>query len=278
MELRPFGGTGGRARVVTKMAGLAVVRLTGVESRPEQCPPRRLVAAAAAALVLAAPSRAVSAVTLGPADLSKPGDVGYGCQEGLTGTCCFVHLPGAAFTAAAPSNGVITRWRFRAGCCVPAQTAVRTLKLRVFSQTFSYPPYNSVRAVRTGPSFVVQPGGTLGAETLVDVPVRLRIDAGQLVGVDTQYPFDFNGFGGNQLLLFQPPPADGAEAYGNTFGERPRPARIVCSAPPVAVHPAAGWCWGGRSSPSRPAPRRRCASGSTARLSGCSPGSARAGS
>jgi len=101
---------------------------------------------------------------------------------------------------------------------VPAQTAVRTLKLRVFSQTFSYPPYNSVRAVRTGPSFVVQPGGTLGAETLVDVPVRLRIDAGQLVGVDTQYPFDFNGFGGNQLLLFQPPPADGAEAYGNTFG------------------------------------------------------------
>jgi hypothetical protein len=164
-------------------------------------------------------SAAGAAVTLGPADLSTPGSYGFGCQSGLTGVCSFVHLPGAAFTAAAPSDGVITRWRFRAGCCLPAQTVDRTAKLRVFRQTTTTEPYyHSATAVRTGPSFVVPAGGVLGANAIVDVPARVRISAGELVGVDTEYSFDFNGYGGDQLLFLQPAPADGADAYGNTSG------------------------------------------------------------
>jgi hypothetical protein len=169
-------------------------------------------------VLLLVPSSASAAVTLGP-DLSEPGNVGYGCQEGLTGVCSFVHLPGQGFDAVAPSDGIITRWRFRAGCCNPAQTVDRTVKLRVFRQTTTQEPYyRSARAVRTGASFTVAAGGILTADSVVDVPVRVKISAGDLVGVDTQYSFDFNGFGGNQLLFLQPAPADGAENYGNTFG------------------------------------------------------------
>jgi hypothetical protein len=155
-------------------------------------------------------------VTLGPPDLSAPGSFGYGCQIGQT--CSFVHLPGSGFTAAAPSNGVITRWRFRAACCIEAQTVDRTATLKVFEQTFNFPPYSSARAVRTGPSFVVPPGGVVGADTVVDVPVRLRIDAGQVVGVNSEYPLGFNGFGGAQMIYWQPALADGQEGYNNLNG------------------------------------------------------------
>src|SRR6185312_5529667 len=107
-------------------------------------------------------------------DISSPGDVGYGCQENTN--CSFIHMPGAGFTAVAPSDGIITRWRFRAGCCVPAQTVDRTTKLRVFKQTTTYEPYyHSVRAVRTGASFTVTAGGVLTADSIVDVPVRVKI-------------------------------------------------------------------------------------------------------
>src|SRR4051812_22836376 len=159
---------------------------------PPRSPRAGLVAAAAVALVLAAPSAAGASVTLGP-DLSTPGDMGYGCQQNQA--CSFVHLPGAGFPAASPFDGVITRWRFRAGCCVTPQSVDRTAKLRVFRQTFTYAQfgYSSARAVRTGPSFVVPPGGVVTADTVVDAPVRLRIDAGEVVGVDTESPFDFNG-------------------------------------------------------------------------------------
>jgi hypothetical protein len=139
-----------------------------------------LVAAAAAALLLAVPPSAGAAVTLGPPDLSTPGSFGYGCQQNQT--CSFVHLPGPGFTAAAPSNGVITRWRFRISCCITPQTVDRTATLKVFQQTFDFPPYSSARAVRTGPSFVVPAGGVVTADSVVDVPVRLRIDAGEVVG------------------------------------------------------------------------------------------------
>jgi hypothetical protein len=167
------------------------------------------------ALVLV-PSSASAAVTLGP-DISSAGNVGYGCQENTT--CSFIHMPGAGFTAAAPSDGIITRWRFRAGCCVPAQTVDRTAKLRVFRQTTTYEPYyRSVRAVRTGASYTVPAGGLLTADAVVDVPVRVKISGGDLVGVDTEDPFDFNGFGGSQLLYLQPAVADGAENYGAMFG------------------------------------------------------------
>jgi hypothetical protein len=168
--------------------------------------------------LLLVPTSASAAVTLGP-DISSPGDVGYGCQEGLTGKCSFVHLPGAGFTAQAPSDGIITRWRFRAGCCNPAQTVDRTVRLRVFKQTTTYEPYyRSAQAVRTGAAFTVAAGGLLTADSIVDVPVRVKISAGELVGVDTEYSFDFNGFGGSQLLFLQPAPPDGGNAYGNTFG------------------------------------------------------------
>jgi hypothetical protein len=166
--------------------------------------------------VLLAPSYAGAKVTLGPPDLSTPGTLAHGCQ--LNTTCSFVHLPGPAFTAAAPANGVITRWRFRAGCCVTPQSVDRTATLRVFQQTFSFPPYNSARAVRSGATFTVPPGGVLGSNTVVDVGVRMRIDAGQLVGVSTESPFDFNAYGGSQLLYLQPAPADGVDAYGGTYG------------------------------------------------------------
>lgn len=175
-----------------------------------------LVVLAAAAALLAAPSSAGAAVTLGPPDLSAPGAFGYGCQIGQT--CSFVHLPGSGFTAAAPSNGVITRWRFRAACCIEAQTVDRTATLKVFQQTFNFPPYSSARAVRSGPAFVVPAGGVVGADAIVDVPVRVRIDAGEVVGVNSEYPLGFNGFGGAQMIYWQPALSDGQEGYNNLNG------------------------------------------------------------
>jgi hypothetical protein len=172
----------------------------------------------AACLWLLAPSYAGAKVTLGP-DLSTPGTFGYSCQEGVTGVCSFVHLPATGgFPAAAPSRGVITRWRFRASCCIPAQTVDRTITLRTFRQTFNFPPYTSARAVRSGATFTLAPGGVLGADTIVDLSVRVRIDAGELVGVNAEYPIGFNGFGGAQMIFIQPAPADGAEGYNNLNG------------------------------------------------------------
>src|SRR5687768_10846579 len=102
------------------------VRVAAGSMAPSRSLRAGLVAAAAAALVLAAPPAAGASVTLGP-DLTTPGNMGYGCQQGQT--CSFVHLPGGAFTAAAPYDGVITRWRFRAACCIPTQTVDRTATL-----------------------------------------------------------------------------------------------------------------------------------------------------
>lgn len=127
-------------------------------------------------------------------------------------------MPGAGFTAAAPSKGIITRWRFRISCCIPTQSVDRTATLKVFTQTFNFAPYTSARAVRTGPSFVVRAGGVVSADSLVDVPVRLPIDAGELVGVNSEDPIGFNGFGGAQMIYWQPALADGAEGYNNLNG------------------------------------------------------------
>src|SRR4051812_24183364 len=172
--------------------------------------------------LLLVPSSASAAVTLGP-DISSPGNVGYGCQEGLTGKCSFVHLPGAGFTAVAPSDGIITHWRFRAGCCNPAQTVDRTVKLRVFRQTTTQEPYyRSARAVRTGASFTVAAGGVLTADSVVDVPVRVKISAGDVAGVETEVSLDFNGVVGRQRLVPQPPPPRAAGNNGTTVDALPR--------------------------------------------------------
>jgi hypothetical protein len=185
---------------------------------PPRSPLAGLAVLAVVAAVFATPSSAGAAVTLGPPDLSTPGSFGYGCQQNQT--CSFVHLPGPNFTAAAPSNGVITRWRFRISCCLTPQTVDPTATLKVFQQTFTYAQfgYSSARAVRTGPSFVVPPGGVVTADNVVDVPVRLRIDAGEVVGVNAEDPIGFNGFGGAQMIYWQPALADAAEGYNNLNG------------------------------------------------------------
>jgi hypothetical protein len=152
---------------------------------------------AAFCLALAAPA-ATAAVRLGP-DTSAPPGVNTGCGGS---DCTFVNTASSTVTLAAPFSGVLVRWRIR----TDGMTA--TWRLRTVQE-----PTPGMRiATGTGASETVVPG----AERTF--PTRLRIQAGDLLGVDGPAsaiaPLTTSGGGSNSR--FNPPLVVGAAARAAT--------------------------------------------------------------
>lgn len=192
----------------------------------------RIAALAAGALLLVAllPAAAPAAVRLGP-DISKPLPSGgfhlgaIGCQAEPFSPCYYLNLrstnPDAL--AAAPADGVIVRWRFRAGCCTDPQTVTRTMKLATFSQGVNdgFGGYGYVVLDQTGAGFDLPPGNQVLADVPVQLPARLPIKAGQRVGIIADHPIGFSvhdetpGVTAASIThnsIYQ------GQAYGYTFG------------------------------------------------------------
>lgn len=154
-----------------------------------------LVLLVAALVTLLCASSASAAVRLGP-DLSPvpgPGFVGVGCQSSPSyNPCSYVNLrstnPGVL--VAAPAAGVITKWRFRGGCCTDPQTVSHTFTLRTFNvgSQDGLSGYAYAVPQQTGPSFVIPPGAQVPGDPPVELAARLPITAGQRVGLEADYP------------------------------------------------------------------------------------------
>jgi hypothetical protein len=191
----------------------------------------KLLALAIVALALAAPQAATGATRLGP-DLSVKPCAGQtacvaavGCQAGQYSPCSYVNLQStiSSTVVAAPASGVVTRWRFRAGCCTAAQTEPRTMTLKTFrpgTQEGLYPQYSFIVPVRTGPSFVIPPGNQVTSDPFVELPARLPIAAGERVGIVADNPIDFAvyspHFGVTSTSIASSTFFNG-EAYGNAM-------------------------------------------------------------
>ncbi len=82
-------------------------------------------------------------------------------------------------------------WRFRAGCCSDQTDRDHTLTLRTYrrgAQTAGGYPY--AVAAGTGPAFVIPAGNQLTSEVTA-LPARLPIHAGEMVGIEADYPTMF---------------------------------------------------------------------------------------
>jgi len=181
--------------------------------------------------VVAAPQTAAGATRLGPDVNVKPCEgqtacfAAVGCQAGQYSPCSYVnlHSTSAAVPVAAPSNGVITRWRFRGGCCTETQTEARTMTLKTFrpgTQDGQF-GYSFIVPVNTGPSFVIPPGNQVGAEPFVELPARLPIAAGERVGIVADHPIGFAVYSPTAGVTSTSVASNtfyNGEAYGNPFG------------------------------------------------------------
>ena len=127
----------------------------------------------------------------------------------------------ASLLAGSPSGGVITRWRFRAGCCTEPQTESRTMTLKTFrpgAQGSLYPQYAWIVPLLTGPSFVIPAGNQVASDPPVELPARLPISAGERVGIVADHPIGFavyNPSGGVTSTVAMNGVVSGGEAYGN---------------------------------------------------------------
>lgn len=148
------------------------------------------------AALAASGGSAQAVVRLGP-DVTPPSGIGsgglvfagVGCQPAPFSPCSFVNLrsTNAEVPVAAPSDGVITRWRFRVGCCgLPAIPGSHTLTLATFRQGTHDGDFGYAYVIPTGtpgPAFEVPDGNQLQSEPPVSVPVRMPIRAGERVGI-----------------------------------------------------------------------------------------------
>jgi hypothetical protein len=162
-------------------------------------------------LAAAATAPAGAAVTLGP-DLSVKPCVGQqacfaaiGCQAGQYSPCSYVnlHSNSATVPVASPIKGVVTRWRFRAGCCTETQTAPRTMTLKTFKpgiQDGSF-GYSFIVPLLTGNSFVIPVGNLVSSDPFVELPSRLPIAVGERVGVVADNPIDFAVYSPTQGVI-----------------------------------------------------------------------------
>ena len=188
----------------------------------------KLLALVIVALALAAPQIATAATRLGP-DLSvKPCEgqtacvAAVGCQAAYS-PCSYVNLSStqASLLVGAPASGIITRWRFRAGCCTDPQSVARTMTLKTFrpgAQGSLYPQYAWFVALATGPSFVIPAGNQVVSDPPVELPARLPIAAGERVGIVADDPIGFavyNPSGGVTSTVAMSGFVSNGEAYGN---------------------------------------------------------------
>ncbi len=185
-----------------------------------------------AAALLALPATAAATVRLGP-DLSvKPGGGGglvfaaVGCQPGQYSPCSFVNLRSstAGGLVESPFAGIVTKWRFRAGCCTDPQTEKKTLTLKTFKRGTQDGMFGYGFAVpsQTGPSFEIPPGNQVLSDPFVELPARLPIAAGERIGIVADNPIDFavySPFAGVDMTVISNgvPPYNG-EPYGQVFG------------------------------------------------------------
>jgi hypothetical protein len=118
-------------------------------------------------------------------------------------------------------SGIITRWRFRAGCCTAAQTGPRTMTLKTFrpgAQGSLYPQYAWIVPLLTGPSFVIPAGNEVASDPYVELPARLPIAPGERVGIVADHPIDFAVYhpsAGVTSTVAVNGVVSGGEAYGN---------------------------------------------------------------
>jgi hypothetical protein len=194
-------------------------------------PARRAIALAVVAIALVAAPQATAATRLGPDLTVKPCEgqsacfAAVGCQSGQYSPCSYVNLHSTSSTVltASPSSGVITRWRFRAGCCTENETASRTLTLKTFkpgTQDGQF-GYSFIVPVNTGSSFVIPPGNQLLSDPFVELPARLPIAAGERVGIVADHPISFavyNPSAGVTSTVVANNTFYNGEAYGNPMG------------------------------------------------------------
>ncbi len=159
----------------------------------------------ASSMLMAAPVGAAGAVRLGPdVDTVQTGGMFHlaavGCQAGAAyNPCAFVNLQSTNADApvAAPFDGVITQWRFRAGCCTDPQTVSHTFTLKTYNEGLggaSFPQYAWLRpagGVRTGPSFVLPAGNQVLSDHPVTLPARLPIKTGERPAIAADAPIAF---------------------------------------------------------------------------------------
>jgi hypothetical protein len=177
----------------------AISDMGPIRLRPAIRPGLLLVLVAIA--VLAAPSSASAGVRLGP-DLSvKPCEgqqfcfAAIGCQVAPYTPCSYVnlHSTNAEVPVASPIKGIVTKWRFRAGCCTQAQTEEKKLTLWTFrpgTQDGQF-GYSWADRVLEGASFSLPPGNLLVSEPFTELPARLPIAVGERVGIVADNPIDF---------------------------------------------------------------------------------------
>jgi hypothetical protein len=169
------------------------------------------------AVTLAAPAGAAAAVRLGPDLTPVQNSSAFGCQGGMYSPCSWINYASAnpAVAMTSPVNGVVTRWRFRAGCCSPAQTEARTMTLKTFAPVASSDGYVHLDPVATGPSFVVPAGNAVVSDPAVELPARMPIAVGQSVGIVADYPIEFATYSVpsvNFTILFN------GFTYGGAYG------------------------------------------------------------
>jgi len=162
----------------------------------------RAALALAVAAVLLIPGAAGAAVRLGP-DITKPLPSGgfhlgaTGCQQTPSlNPCAFLNLRSTNpdVVVAAPFDGVITSWSFRAGCCTDPQTVAHHLTLGTFrlgAQDGAY-GYAYADPDLVGPTFELPAGNQVVADAPTTLPARVPIATGERVGVSADWPIAFS--------------------------------------------------------------------------------------
>lgn len=159
-----------------------------------------LIALVLVGAVAGAPA-ASAKVTLGP-DVTTPAPSGglnvgaYGCQGGAYSPCLFINMESTnpAIPVVSPIDGVITKWRFRAGCCTDPQTETKTLTLVTFAKGVSF-GYPSGVIDQTGTSYELRPGDQLLSSSPPELPARLPITTGERFGIVADSPIAFSADG-----------------------------------------------------------------------------------
>ncbi|MGH2906878.1 MAG: hypothetical protein ACRDKI_08950 [Solirubrobacterales bacterium] len=190
----------------------------------------RALAVALFLLTLAA-SSAHANVRLGPDLTPIPGAgqvaafVAVGCQQQASyNPCIFVNHASSNSNVplVAPYAGVITKWRFRGGCCTDPQVVSHTFTLRTTRTGvndglggYAYEvPQNS------GPSFVIPAGNVVLGDPPVELAARMPIAAGDRVGIAADYPIMMSVYSPlanvTSTVLFNGTVYLG-QSYGNVF-------------------------------------------------------------
>lgn len=157
-----------------------------------------VLSGAVVALALAAAAGAM--VTLGP-DMTKPPPSGgfhlgaVGCQSAPYSPCLYVNMRSTnpEVKVAAPFDGVIVKWRTRAGCCTDPQTEVKTMTLVTVKQGAQDGQFGFVFAVPQlqGTAFELTPGSQIVSYPATEFPARLPIKQNERFGVRADHPFAF---------------------------------------------------------------------------------------